>query len=459
MKIQIKELGAVKDAKIDLDKPLILFCGQNNTGKTYLAFVIYALTRIKIGKSPLKLNIPQLVENGFWEFEIDVEEVFEFKRKTMIEVKSNFDTVFGISEELVEQIFSQTELFFDSTIEDCQKKIFDIELNENISVNSQKIKIIKKYGDLKIRLETIEGEDYSSVLKEEIFEIFFSSIIINRLAFFPISNAVIFPVERNSIFTFSRELSLNKTLLYEQMEKMSKGEKFNPFAFIQNSSNRYPLAIRDGLNVSNDLENIQKSKSDFFEIAKEIEDKLLNGTLLVTKFGDVQFVSNKNKGKKLPIHMSASIVKTMSSLVFYLKYLAQKSDLIIIDEPEMNLHPDSQVLLTKIFAKLLRQGFRLLISTHSDYIIREFNNLIMTSSRGEMVKEVAEKYSYDLNDSIAPNDVACYFFHFPKPNSKQVSVKNIEIDSFGFEIESIDNEINAQNERVMELNYAINSQE
>lgn len=459
MKIQIKELGAVKDAKIDLDKPLILFCGQNNTGKTYLAFVIYALTRIKIGKSPLKLNIPQLVENGFWEFEIDVEEVFEFKRKTMIEVKSNFDTVFGISEELVEQIFSQTELFFDSTIEDCRKKIFEIELNENISVNNQKIKIIKNDGELKIRLETIEGEDYSFVLKEEIFEIFFSSIVINRLAFYPISNAVIFPVERNSVFTFSRELSLSRNLLVEQMQKLTKGEKLNPFAFIQNSSNRYPLAIRDGLNVSNDLENIQKSKSDFFGIAKEIEDKLLNGTLLVTKEGDVQFVSNKNKGKKLPIHMSASIVKTMSSLVFYLKYLAQKSDLIIIDEPEMNLHPDSQVLLTKIFAKLLSQGFRLLISTHSDYIIREFNNLIMTSSRGEMVKEVAEKYSYDLNDSIVPNDVACYFFHFPKPNSKQVSVKNIEIDSFGFEIESIDNEINAQNERVMELNYAINHQE
>lgn len=459
MKIQIKDLGAVKDAKIDLDKPLILFCGQNNTGKTYLAFVIYALTRIKIGKSPLKLNIPQLVENGFWEFEIDIEQVFEFKNKTIVEVKNNFDTVFGISEELVEQIFSQTELLFDTKIDDCKAKIFDIVLNENISVNSQKIKIIKKEGELNIRLEIIEGEDYSSILKDDIFELFFSSIIINRLAFFPISNAVIFPVERNSVFTFSRELSLSRNLLVEQMQKLTKGEKLNPFAFIQSSSNRYPLAIRDGLNVSNDLENIQKSKSDFFEIAKEIEEKLLNGTLLVTKEGDVQFVSNKNKGKKLPIHMSASIVKTMSSLVFYLKYLAQKSDLIIIDEPEMNLHPDSQVLLTKIFAKLLSQGFRLLISTHSDYIIREFNNLIMISNNGSKVKEVAEKYLYDINDAINPKDVACYYFHFPKANSKQVSVKNIEIDLFGFEIASIDDEINAQNERVMELNYAINHQE
>jgi len=34
MKIQVENLGAIKNAKINLDKPLTLFCGQNNTGKT-----------------------------------------------------------------------------------------------------------------------------------------------------------------------------------------------------------------------------------------------------------------------------------------------------------------------------------------------------------------------------------------------------------------------------------------
>lgn len=459
MKIQVKELGAIKEAMIDLDKPLTIFCGPNNTGKTYLAFIIYALTRIKIGRNPLKINIATLIENGFFEFGIDGNQIFEYKSKTISEIKLNLDTIFGISEELAEQMFSNFEILFDSNPEKCKEKISTIEINENVSVSQYKFKLIKIKNSFAIRLQMIDGEDYTNMLKIEMFELFFSSIIANRIAFYPISNAVIFPVERNSIFTFSKELSLSRNILVEQMQKLSKGENLNPFDFIQNSSNRYPLAIRDGLTVSNDLQNIQKTKSEFFDIATEIEDKLLNGSLQVTKDGDVQFISIKNKGKKLPIHMTASIVKTLSSLVFYLKYIAVRSDLIIIDEPEMNLHPDSQIVLTRVFAKLLSKGFRLLISTHSDYIIREFNNLIMISGSKDEIKQLANEYSYDMNESILATKVGCYYFHFVKPNAKQVIVKEIVVEDNGFEIESIDKEINAQNLRAMSLNYAINKEE
>lgn len=459
MKIQVKELGAIKEAMIDLDKPLTIFCGPNNTGKTYLAFIIYALTRIKIGRSPLKINIAQLIEKGFFELELDVNQMFDYKSKTISELKLNLDTIFGISEELAEQMFSNFEILFDSDPEKCKMKISEIEIVENISANQNRFKLFKSKNSYLIRLEMIDGEDYSNILNNEMFELIISSIIANRMAFYPISNAVIFPVERNSIFTFSKELSLSRNILVEQMQKLSKGEKLSPFDFIQTSSNRYPLAIRDGLNVSNDLQNIQKTKSEFFDIATEMEDKLLNGSLQITKEGDVQFVSIKNKGKKLPIHMTASIVKTLSSLVFYLKYIAESRDLIIIDEPEMNLHPDSQIVLTRIFAKLLSKGFRLLISTHSDYIIREFNNLIMISANKDEVKQLASDFSYDISEAIPPSKVGCYYFNFLKQSAKQVTVKEIVVEDNGFEIESIDKEINAQNDRAMSMNYAINKED
>lgn len=44
MKINIKGLGAIKETTIDLNKSLTVFCGHNNTGKTYVSFIIYALT-------------------------------------------------------------------------------------------------------------------------------------------------------------------------------------------------------------------------------------------------------------------------------------------------------------------------------------------------------------------------------------------------------------------------------
>ena len=459
MKIQVKELGAIKKAVIDLDKPLTLFCGQNNTGKTYLAFIIFALTKDKIGRSPLKIDIAQLIDTGYFIFEIDPQQIFEIKKKTISNIKPNLDTIFGISEEVAKQMFSNFEISFDITPENSLEKILNIEVDENFSIGQLKFNLSKQKNSLDIKVAIIEGLDYQSVLKSDLFDILLPSFIINRIAYYPISNAVIFPVERNSIFTFSRELSISRNILVEQMQTFSKGEKINPFDFLEKSSNRYPLAIREGLLVSNDLQNIQKTKSDFFDIASEIEEKLLNGSLLITKEGDVQFVSAKNKGRKLPIHMTASIVKTMSSLVFYLKYRAVKGDLIIIDEPEMNLHPDSQIILTRVFAKLLSKGFRLLISTHSDYIIREFNNLIMTSSNKEEVKKLVNDFSYDINDAILPSDVGCYYFHFASPTAKQVTVKELVVDENGFEIESIDREINAQNERAMSLNYAINNED
>jgi predicted ATPase len=41
MKITIKNIGPVKESTIDLDKNLIVLCGGNNTGKTYVAYTVY----------------------------------------------------------------------------------------------------------------------------------------------------------------------------------------------------------------------------------------------------------------------------------------------------------------------------------------------------------------------------------------------------------------------------------
>jgi len=455
MKIQVENLGAIKEAKINLDKPLTLFCGQNNTGKTYLAYIIYALTKVKVSKSPLKFNIPKLIENGFIELDLDIKELFEFKNRSIDQIKLSLNTIFGISEDVASQIFSDFSITFDVDIDNFSKKVANIDFDEILDINEQRLKISKQVGSLSLKVELVEGVDYSELLTSDFMGIIISSIIANRVVYYPISNAVIFSVERNSIFTFSKELSLNRNLLIDQMQKLSKGDKISPFDMLMSSTNRYPIAISDGLSVSNDLQNIQKKNSEFYAFATEIEEDLLNGTLIVTKEGDMQFSSNRNKGKKLPIHMSASIVKTLSSLVFYLKHIAEKSDLIIIDEPEMNLHPDSQRILAKVFAKLLNQGFRLLISTHSDYIIREFNNLIMTSHNKPEIKELAYKLGYHIDESIKPEQVGCYYFHFPKSNSRQLTVIELPVDEAGFEVPSIDETIEKQNQYAEELFYTL----
>ena len=59
MKIEIKNLGAVKSATIDISKKLNLFCGPNGTGKTYVAYAIYDIFRsdFHIGTNEIFDNI------------------------------------------------------------------------------------------------------------------------------------------------------------------------------------------------------------------------------------------------------------------------------------------------------------------------------------------------------------------------------------------------------------------
>lgn len=218
------------------------------------------------------------------------------------------------------------------------------------------------------------------------------------------------------------------------------------------------MPIRDGLEVAEDLNNYSKTKSEFYSFAEEIENELLNGKVIITKDGDVQFSSNKAKRKKIPIHLTASIVKTLSSLIFYLKYIATKNELIIIDEPELNLHPNNQVYLARVFARLINQGFRLIISTHSDYIIRELNNLIMASSLKRKESITINSFTYSKEYYLDYNTVGAYLFNFKNSTSRNVTVSSIPISKSGFDVETIDNTIDELNEISEELFYALQNE-
>ncbi len=457
MKIQVKELGAIKEGVVDLNKSISLFCGQNNTGKTYLSFIIYAITRYKFLFRVLEIDLKKLIEEKYYSFDINSEDIFERKKATIKTIKSELPKIFGISEEDTELMFKTLDLVLLEDKKTNDEKLKSIALDEIFIIEGHRFKLVKKEGLLKTSLQLLDEYDYSELLAaDNFYSLKLMSHIVNRLVLYPISKSVIFPVERNSIFTFSKELSINKNMLIDQLQMISNGKKVSSYELLMGGVNRYPLAIKDGLNVSNDLGTLSNIKSEYYNFGVDLEKKLLNGQLQINKkTGVISFVSNRNKKVKMPIHMTASIVKTLSSLIFYLKYSAEKNDLLIIDEPEMNLHPDNQILLTKIFAQLYNRGLKLLISTHSDYVIREFNNLIMASSISSKNNEIV-KY-YNLDEVVKYEDVGVYYFHFPKSNTSQITLKNIPVDNTGFEIESIDVEINSQSNRAMDLYYTLNN--
>lgn len=448
MIIKVQKFGAIKNAEIDLSKKLSVFCGPNGTGKTYLAYLIYALTsqyNRNIGNSLSTDKIKELFENNETNITIDSKVLLEYKSGIFRSVKDNLWNIFALSENKSEKYFKDTEIICLTTDNDFLDIINKIEIDEPVKLFGFEFNILKKSNSLDINIKLSDKIIKNSDFKNFVDLLLLSSIY-SILSFYPITSSTIFPVERNSIYTFSDELSINNNERFELIKELSAGKKdINPIELFFKRTTRYPQPIRDGLRVAEDLENIQKNNSIFFDFAEEIENELLKGKVGITSEGNVEFASEKAPRIKLSFHQSSSIVKTLSSLVIYLKHLASYNDLLIIDEPELNLHPDNQVKLTRIFARLINKGLRLVISTHSDYIIREINNLIMFSNV-DAKEDFSSIYNYNKGEYINLNDVSAYFFNYKNERAKQTEVTPIKIDKYGFEVETLDNTIDYLNE-------------
>ena len=80
---------------------------------------------------------------------------------------------------------------------------------------------------------------------------------------------------------------------------------------------------------------------------------------------------------------------------FFLRRLHPDDDhLIIIDEPESHLDTANQIQFARLLAQLVNFGMTILITTHSDYLIKEINNLIMLNGSFEDKEEVMKQHGY-----------------------------------------------------------------
>jgi predicted ATPase len=450
MKIKVSNLGIISEGTIDLSKKISLFCGQNGTGKTYLAYVIYGLLKNRLRFDDDNEIVDKLIENSRVTINIDFQSIFDFKQSMFARTKNSLSDFFGIGEDDSKKLFPKFKIENTETEKEFKSRIISTEFTTNIKIFNIEFSLIKLKGETQITISL--NENISTPLRLRLFRGYIKSSIESFLAFYPIKDVVMFPVERNSINTFSKQLSIRKQdrfdtmLLFKDKEKdIRKIESLLDFK-------RYPLSISDELRVADDLVEIKKKKSKFYDFAEELERELLLGEVNISNDGEILFIPNNSPSTKLPIQMTASIIKTLSSLVVYLKHRAEDNDLIIIDEPEINLHPENQIILTRIFARLANKGFRLLISTHSDYIVRELNNLLILSRKDNTsVMKNAEEFGYKDDEYINQEDLGVYAFKF----DNKVNIEQIPVTETGFNIEAMDLAIDKQSDISERLYYSV----
>ena len=439
----ISNLGPIRKAVVDLQKPFILFCGPNSTGKTYMSYLLYAINESSDYVDSKGLD--KIAKH------ISTEQRFTLRREMIDEyigdlakaMKSKLGSIFGIGDAMVDKLFAQFQLSLSLSDNEFEKII------------SQPCRLVSGNNEAEVALDKEANSDIimyqvnmkaQNVVRNSLMSLrFMLNHYFRLLCFGNIGGVRMLTVERNSIYTFKTELSLSRNELIDRIQQKSGNSELDLFDMVNSSSRSYPLAVRSSLRIANDLENVQKFNGHYYEFAEQIEKGILHGEVKITRNGDVEFVpENANRSRHLPIHMASSIVKTMSSLVIYLKHIARKGDLLIIDEPEMNFHPDVQISLMRIFSMLSKMGLRLIISTHSDYMVREVNNLIMAGTLYSNDAQLIKDMGYSENMLLKKEDVVVKYFNYTR-SKRFLDVVDVKVEDDGFAVESIDNTINGQN--------------
>jgi len=440
----ISNLGPIRKAVVDLQKPFTLFCGPNSTGKTYMSYLLYAINEDSDYFDSKGLD--KIAKHIYSEQQISLSrgQLDEFIGDLARGFKSKLGSIFGIGDSMVDRLFSQFELSLSLSDNDYERIIS--QPCRLVSRNNEAEVVLEKDADSSIikYQVNIKGQNLTPVSLVSLR--FMLNHYFRLLCFGNIRGVRMLTVERNSIYTFKTELSLNRNELIDRIQQKSELSELDIFDMVNSSSRRYPLAIRSSLRIANDLENVQKFNGPFYEFAEKIEKGILHGEVKITRNGDVEFIpDNTIRSKHLPIHMASSIVKTMSSLVIYLKHIARKGDLLIIDEPEMNFHPDVQISLMRLFAVLSKIGLRLIISTHSDYMVREVNNLIMAGNLYSRNSQIIKEMGFSEEMLLKKEDVVVKYFNYAK-SKRCLDVVDVKIEEDGFSVVSMDETINKQNQ-------------
>ena len=249
----------------------------------------------------------------------------------------------------------------------------------------------------------------------------------------------IFTAERIGISLFHRELDFTKNQVVDLLQKLNDSEsQLDPRLPIDQATSRYAMPIRDNINYTRSLFNVRNDKSNFddLDIHRDLVD-MMNGRYS-SRGNELRFFSKKRgRGKSfnIPIHLASTSARGLSDLYFYLRHVAKKGEILIVEEPESHLDATNQRALARLLAKLVGHRLKVLITTHSDYLIKELNNLIMLSNLISHEPEILTQFKYSEDEALSSKDVRAYI-------SQGNTLKSCSIDEYGIDMPVFDEAIN-----------------
>jgi predicted ATPase len=455
MKIIFNNFGPIEKAEIEL-KPLTIFVGPNNAGKTWTAYALasifgpygflsYAETYIRreIPNSyeTLEKAIEQTIKQGAASFDL-VQFANDYVEIYFNDLAQNHHGSIAdfLSTKLAKFENFHVSIKLEETKAEIVEQLLYLEFSREV-VGTEKTPILtirKSSGDKQVIIYSSQNALPEDTNGEKIPSLLVRDFVVKTLL--EIIHRVIYPSVR--ILPTERTTFIAHPPGYQPMERdeipnqeiISQGKlKFAP------GSVGYFLSMMKTISeLSGNKQRVTKDNSirKYRQFARLLEDQILGGKLRYSQLDSKQPQINEvlfqlPTGKQLEVSVASSMVKELSSLLFYLRYLANPDDLIIIDEPEMNLHPEAQVKLIEFLTMLVNSNINVLITTHSPYLIDHLTNLIKAneSENKELIKE--EFYLKRADAFISRDKVSVYLFDQGLALNAIDNEGVIELNTFG----------------------------
>jgi predicted ATPase len=446
LKIQIQHLGAVKNANIKL-KPLTVFVGENSTGKTYSAYLIsyifskYAYSRyqdlLKSKKFSTKFKeiesvLKDLEEKGAAEF--DLKKFISNNSKKYFDaicnevVAKNFKYFLAADTDLFDDVRIKMDIknldqiqyshlsphFISFSVENCEgcKKIRDCTTPTLISIDKKNLIIKFERNQNCIKKIDARPRIYRFIL------LLLHSSIFNDVYFLGAERTGMALFYHTMTKDIPQDSEVDEIEIDKNKDRPNSGElkvKFSkPVAELFN--NIYAVFDPTSSEIRKRKIASKKEISKFIDFADILENQIIGGNISINKENNdrvSKLIFNYHSKNKIPLNMTmtSSGVKGLSPLILYLKYFIEPNELIVIDEPEINLHPKAQVKLIELLAMLANSKVNIIITTHSPYIVDHLINLMKANSSKKSKKTLANLFYLKNKEAfISKDNVSVYLF-------------------------------------------------